>query len=61
MIQLRVKDASTRELVEVGRPLRELDAMFVVNDDVEAAIRLEADGVHLGRDDDGRRARSARG
>ena len=25
----------------------------VVNDDVEAAIRLEADGVHLGRDDDG--------
>ena len=27
--------------------------MFVVNDDVEAAIALEADGVHLGRDDDG--------
>jgi thiamine-phosphate pyrophosphorylase len=53
VIQLRVKDAPTRELVEVGRPLRELDAMFVVNDDVEAAIRLEADGVHLGRDDDG--------
>ena len=53
VIQLRVKDASTRELVEVGRPLRELDAMFVVNDDVEAAIRLEADGVHLGRDDNG--------
>ena len=53
VIQLRVKNASTRKVVEVGRPLRELDAMFVVNDDVEAAIRLEADGVHLGRDDDG--------
>jgi len=53
VVQLRIKDASTRELVEAGRPLRELDAMFVVNDDVEAAIRLEADGVHLGRDDDG--------
>jgi thiamine-phosphate pyrophosphorylase len=53
VIQLRVKDASTRELVAVGRPLRELEAMFVVNDDVEAAIRLEADGVHLGRDDAG--------
>ena len=26
VIQLRVKDASTRELVEAGRPLRELDA-----------------------------------
>jgi len=53
VIQLRVKDASTRKVVEVGRPLRELDAMFVVNDDVTAAIRLEADAVHLGRDDDG--------
>jgi thiamine-phosphate pyrophosphorylase len=53
VVQLRVKDASTRELVERGRPLRELDAMFVVNDDVEAAIRLEADGVHLGRHDEG--------
>jgi thiamine-phosphate diphosphorylase len=53
VVQLRVKGASTRELVERGRPLRELDAMFVVNDDVEAAIRLEADGVHLGRHDEG--------
>ncbi|MGZ4318557.1 MAG: thiamine phosphate synthase, partial [Gaiellaceae bacterium] len=26
---------------------------FVVNDDVEAALRLEAEGVHLGRDDPG--------
>ena len=53
VVQLRVKDASTRELVELGRPLRELDAMFVVNDDVTAAIRLEADAVHLGREDEG--------
>ena len=60
VIQLRVKYASTRELVELGRPLRELDAMFVVNDDVEAAIRIEADGVHLGEDDEGAaRAREA--
>jgi thiamine-phosphate diphosphorylase len=26
---------------------------FVVNDDVEAALRLRADGVHLGQGDDG--------
>jgi thiamine-phosphate pyrophosphorylase len=26
---------------------------FVVNDDVEAALMLGADGVHLGRDDEG--------
>jgi thiamine-phosphate pyrophosphorylase len=53
VVQLRVKDASTRELLELGQQLRELDAMFVVNDDVTAALRLEADGVHLGREDEG--------
>ena len=53
VVQLRLKGASTDELVEAGRPFRELPATFVVNDDVEAALRLEADGVHLGRDDHG--------
>jgi thiamine-phosphate pyrophosphorylase len=53
VVQLRRKDASTDELVEAGRPFCELDATFVVNDDVEAAIQLGADGVHLGRDDPG--------
>jgi thiamine-phosphate pyrophosphorylase len=60
VIQLRVKDASTDELVERGRAMRELDATFIVNDDVDAAVRLEADGVHLGQGDDGfERAREA--
>ena len=53
VVQLRRKGAGTDELVELGRPFRELRATFVVNDDVEAAIRLGADGVHLGRDDPG--------
>ncbi len=57
VIQLRLKDATTEELVERGRPLRELctamGVTFVVNDDVGAAIELGADGVHLGRDDEG--------
>ena len=53
VVQLRRKDASTDELVEAGRPFCELDATFVVNDDVDAAIQLGADGVHLGRDDPG--------
>jgi len=52
VVQLRVK-ASTDEIVAVGRGFRELPATFVVNDDVEAALRLEADGVHLGRSDRG--------
>jgi thiamine-phosphate pyrophosphorylase len=53
VVQLRLKDSSTDEVVEVGRGFRDLPATFVVNDDVEAALWLEADGVHLGRDDEG--------
>jgi len=53
IVQLRRKGVSTDELVEAGRPFRELPATFIVNDDVEAAIRLGADGVHLGREDTG--------
>jgi len=53
VVQLRRKGVSTDELVETGRPFRELSATFIVNDDVEAAIRLGADGVHLGREDTG--------
>ena len=53
VVQLRRKGASTAELVEAGRDFRRLGATFIVNDDVEAALRLGADGVHLGRGDDG--------
>jgi thiamine-phosphate pyrophosphorylase len=53
VVQLRVKGASTAQLVEAGRGFCDLDATFVVNDDVEAALRLGADGVHLGRKDEG--------
>ena len=57
VIQLRLKGASSDEVVEQGRPLRDLctrhGLTFVVNDDVEAALALAADGVHLGRHDRG--------
>lgn len=57
VVQLRLKDVSTGERVERGRPFRDLcseaGVTFVVNDDVEAALRLHADGVHLGRTDPG--------
>jgi thiamine-phosphate pyrophosphorylase len=53
VVQLRRKGSSTEELVEAGRWFGDLEATFVVNDDVEAALRLGADGVHLGRDDPG--------
>src|SRR2546421_416032 len=53
VVQLRLKGRPTDEVVERGRPFRDLGIMLVVNDDVEAAIRLGADGVHLGRRDPG--------
>lgn len=53
VVQLRLKGAPTAEVVERGRPFSELPATFIVNDDVDAAIELNADGVHLGRDDPG--------
>jgi thiamine-phosphate pyrophosphorylase len=60
VVQLRVK-APTAEIVERGRGFRELLATFVVNDDVDAAIALAADGVHLGQGDDGAEAARAAG
>jgi thiamine-phosphate pyrophosphorylase len=53
VVQLRRKGASTDELVEAGRGFDGLGVTVVVNDDVEAAIRLGADGVHLGQADAG--------
>jgi thiamine-phosphate pyrophosphorylase len=60
VVQLRVK-APTAEVVERGRGFRGLLATFVVNDDVEAAIALGADGVHLGQSDVGVDAARAAG
>ena len=52
VVQLRLKDAPTAEVVALGRALADLPAELVVNDDVDAAIELGA-GVHLGQDDAG--------
>ena len=52
-VQIRVKGATTDELIELGHPFRELDVPIVVNDNVQAAISLQLEGVHLGQDDDG--------
>jgi thiamine-phosphate pyrophosphorylase len=57
VVQWRLKDVPTVDVVERGRATRSLCARhgvtFVVNDDVEAALMLGADGVHLGRTDEG--------
>ena len=57
VVQWRLKDVPRVDVVERGRATRSLCARhgvtFVVNDDVEAALMLGAEGVHLGRGDDG--------
>jgi len=57
VVQWRLKDVPRLDVVERGRATRSLcarrDVPFVVNDDVEAALMLGADGVHLGRSDEG--------
>jgi thiamine-phosphate pyrophosphorylase len=59
VVQLRVK-APTELIVASGRGFRGLGVTFVVNDDVDAALALGADGVHLGQSDTGAdRAREA--
>ncbi|MFL5921936.1 MAG: thiamine phosphate synthase, partial [Gaiellaceae bacterium] len=61
VVQLRRKGASTDELIEAGRGFGELDALVVVNDDVDAALQLGANGVHLGRADEGAERAAAAG
>jgi thiamine-phosphate pyrophosphorylase len=56
VIQLRDKKASTRTLVEEGQALRALTrergALLIVNDRIDVALAIEADGAHIGQDDD---------
>jgi thiamine-phosphate pyrophosphorylase len=55
MIQLRAKSRTDREAFELGMVLRDECAIhgaaFLVNDRIDIALALKADGVHLGVDD----------
>lgn len=55
VVQLRDKGLTTRELVEEGQRLRsmtrEMGALLMVNDRIDVALAVEADGVHVGPDD----------
>ena len=54
-IQLRLKDATVRQLLEATHTLlpivRSAGALFIVNDRCDVALAAGADGVHLGPDD----------
>jgi len=51
-VQLREKDLSGRELYELAYDMRKLTAKYaarlIINDRIDIALAVEADGVHLG-------------
>jgi len=55
VVQLREKNMPKREKLELGFAIRNLTTqegiLFIVNDDIDLALILEANGVHLGQDD----------
>jgi thiamine-phosphate pyrophosphorylase len=54
-IQLREKDMSTRAFVEEARKVKEIMAPFraflIINDRIDVALAVGADGVHIGQED----------
>lgn len=55
LVQLREKTATAKKIIELGKKIRGLcsiyNALFIVNDRVDIAKIVEADGVHLGQND----------
>ena len=53
-VQLREKDSGTRDLLDTAYRMRELtntyQAKLFINDRVDIALAVEADGVHLGKE-----------
>ena len=54
-LQLRDKEADTATLIEEGLALRTLTAQYnvplIINDRIDVALEVDADGVHLGQQD----------
>ena len=57
VVQYRNKGASEQlrqeQAVRIARLCRDAGACFIVNDNIELARKVAADGVHLGKDDEG--------
>ena len=55
MVQLRDKEASTNDRIGVGKELQKIlkdtEIPLIINDDLEAALAINADGIHIGQND----------
>ncbi|ANP45566.1 thiamine phosphate synthase [Candidatus Viadribacter manganicus] len=54
-VQLRLKDVADSEILRIGAALKPIvqaaDAALIINDRPDLAVRLDADGVHVGQGD----------
>ena len=55
IVQYRDKTKTSRKKIEEAKLIRELckknDVLFIVNDNIDIAMLVNADGVHIGQDD----------
>jgi len=55
IIQYREKEKTTREMLEeakkIGKLCKENNILFIINDRVDIALAVNADGIHLGNED----------
>lgn len=51
LLQYRNKHGTLGEAKEIARLARERGVPLIINDDIDLALRVGADGAHLGRDD----------
>lgn len=55
LVQLREKDSDTGPFIELARKVKELTHRYnvplIINDRLDVALAVDADGVHIGQDD----------
>lgn len=55
VIQYREKSAPTRQMIEEAKQIRQIckknSVLFLINDRIDVALAVDADGVHLGNED----------
>jgi len=55
ILQLRDKVSLDSDIIEIAKSLKKLcdanDVLFIIDDRIELALNIDADGVHIGKDD----------
>lgn len=54
VVQLREKDISTREFIDLGRSIKKIlpkNVPLIINDRLDVAMTIGADGLHIGQSD----------